>query len=106
MIFHIFLPFSYPLQQKIIKIFNTRHFWEMLMMITYGLGFIVIPIDVSFIFGSKRLDNKAIWEITSAIGNLNQQLLRICFFYFHFLLTNFPFLPFTLHFHHVEMSFV
>ncbi|XP_070501527.1 potassium/sodium hyperpolarization-activated cyclic nucleotide-gated channel 4-like [Chironomus tepperi] len=39
----------------------------MLMMITYGLGFIVIPIDVSFVFGKKRAENLLIWEITSAI---------------------------------------
>jgi hypothetical protein len=46
----------------------------MLMMITYGLGFIVIPIDVSFVFGKKRVENLVIWEIASAIGNLNSQL--------------------------------
>ncbi|KAL7052851.1 hypothetical protein ACKWTF_005035 [Chironomus riparius] len=39
----------------------------MLMMITYGLGFIVIPIDASFVFGKKRAENLVIWEIASVI---------------------------------------
>lgn len=72
------------------------------MMITYGLGFIVIPIDASFVFGKKRAENLVIWEIASAIGNLNQHPLRIIHSY---IATSDKFLS-AFHFHHTEMSFV
>lgn len=106
MIFNIFLfplfSFNEHLQKKN-GFRHTSHFWEMLMMITYGLGFIVIPIDASFVFGKKRAENLVIWEIASAIGNLNNHhLLRIIHSY---IATSDKFLS-LFHFHHTEMSFV
>lgn len=54
-----------------------RYFWEILLMITYVTAFILIPYDVAFNYGRRRLQTSIIISLIASIGkSITKRTLR------------------------------
>jgi hypothetical protein len=77
--------FSYRFSSKacVLDIFLnlfSRYFWEILMMVTFGLTFILIPYEVSFCYGQIRfLDSKNVRQLIFVIGKHHYKFLKKLF---------------------------